>query len=99
MFTKTIYLGYYPLGGDLKINGIKVMQSKWKKLRKPILVAFGKSHKGVNPFFCEPFVVEVGGKRAFFLASEVGIGKYHVFGLSEKANQKLCGYRNIKVQL
>ena len=98
MFTKTVYLGYYPLGGDLEINGIKVMQSQWKKLHKPVVLPFGKSCEGVNPFFCDTFVVEVNGKLAFFLASESEIGKYHIFGLSEKTNQKLFDYKKLKTK-
>ncbi|MBE6531588.1 MAG: hypothetical protein E7679_05855 [Ruminococcaceae bacterium] len=98
MFVKTVYLGCYPLGGDLKINGIKIMQSEWKKIRKPIVFPFGKRCEKVIPFFCETFVVMADGKRAFFLACESGIGKYHIFGLSEKANQKLCDYKRLKTQ-
>ena len=89
MFAKTVYLGYYPIGGDLEINGIKILQHEWKRLRKPIVFPFGKSYKGIYPFFCETFVVEADGKRAFFLAYEAEIGKYHIFGLSEKAERRL----------
>ena len=98
MIAKSIYLGCYPLGGDLEINGIKVMQSEWKVLCKPSVLPFGKHDKGVNPFFCDTFVVEIDGKRAFFLASEAGIGKYHIFGLSEKTNQKLCDCKKLKIK-
>ena len=32
MLAKSIYLGYYPLGGDLEIDGIRIMQFEWKNL-------------------------------------------------------------------
>ena len=42
MLAKAIYLGYYQLGGDLEIDGIKIMQFEWKCLRRPIILPFEK---------------------------------------------------------
>mgnify|MGYP003303133181 CR=1 FL=1 len=64
MFAKAVYLGYYPLGGDLEISGIKVMQAEWMQLRKPAVFAFGKSYDGVSPAFCKAFYVKSEEKYA-----------------------------------
>lgn len=98
MFARAVYLGCYPLGGNLEINGIRVMQTEWKQLCKPIVLSIGKRREGVNPIFCEAFVAGVGGKRAFFLAHENGIGKYHIFRFSDKATEKLYSHKNIKTK-
>ena len=94
MFARVFYLGYHPLGGDLEINGIKVMQAEWMKLRKPAVFAIGKSHDGISPAFCEAFYVKSEEKYAFFLAHENEIDKYHIFGFSDKDVNKLCAQVN-----
>jgi hypothetical protein len=94
MFARVFYLGYHPLGGDLEINGIKVMQAEWMKLRKPAVFAIGKSHDGISPAFCKAFYVKSEEKYAFFLAHENEIGKYHIFGFSDKDVNKLCAQVN-----
>ena len=94
MFSKTIYLGYHPLGGNLEINGIKIMQKEWTRLCKPII--FPLKMPGGQAFFCEPYYVESDGKRAFFLATERGIGKYHIYGFSERAVEKLNNCKKLK---
>ncbi len=66
MFVKVIYKGYHPLGGDLEIGGIKIMQREWKKLRRPLIFAFGKSVQGVSPIFSDVFVAEE-SKKVFSL--------------------------------
>ena len=89
MFARVFYLGYHPLGGDLEINGIKIMQAEWMKLRKPAVFAIGKSHDGISPAFCEAFYVKSEEKYAFFLAHENELGKYHIFGFSNKSAEKI----------
>ena len=98
MFVKAVYLGYHPLGGDLEIDGIKIMQLKWKELRRPIVFAFGKSIKGTNPIFSYAFVAEENEKKVFFLAQESEIGKYHIWGFSTKTAEKLSNYKRIKIK-
>ena len=98
MFVKAVYLGYHPLGGDLEIDGIKIMQLKWKELRRPLVFAFGKSIKGTNPIFSYAFVAEENEKKVFFLAQECGIGKYHIWGFSTKTAEKLSNYKRIKIK-
>ena len=90
MLAKATYLGYYPLGGDLEIDGIRIMQSEWKCLHRPIVLPFGKTIQGISPTFLHTFVVEKNEKTVFFLANECGIGKYHIWSFSGKVVKKLC---------
>lgn len=89
MFAKVQYLGFYPLGSDVEINSIKIMQTEWKILQKPKLIPIGKEATGIHPFFCNTYVVEKNGKIAYFMAQECEIGKHHIFEISEKAIKKL----------
>ena len=98
MFVKAVYLGYHPLGGDLEIDGIKIMQLKWKELRRPLVFAFGKSIKGENPIFSYTFVAKENEKTVFFIANESEIGKYHIWGFSVKAAERLSNYKRIKMK-
>ena len=66
MLAKAIYLGCYPLGGDLEIDGIRIMQSEWKCLHRPIVLPFGKTIQGISPTFLHTFVVEKMKKRFSF---------------------------------
>lgn len=65
MLAKAIYLGYYPLGGDLEIDGIKIMQFEWKRLLRPIILPFGKTIQGVSPTFSHVFAVTENEKNCF----------------------------------
>ena len=65
MLAKAIYLGYYPLGGDFGIDGIKIMQFKWKCLLRPIIFPFGKTVQGVSPTFSNVFAVTEKEKNCF----------------------------------
>lgn len=96
MFAKATYLGYYPLGGDLEFDNIKIMQLDWKRLRRPFVWAFGKSIQGANPTFAYTFVAEENGKSVFFVANEYETGKYHIWSFSDKATKKLRDYKKIK---
>ena len=33
MFVKVSYLGFYPLGSDIEINNIKIMQLDWNEYK------------------------------------------------------------------
>jgi hypothetical protein len=90
MFAKVNYLGYYPISGDLELDGIKIMQFDWNLLRRPIIFPFGKSAEGVSPAFSNAFVVEENEKAVFFLAKESGIGKYHIWSFSDKTAKKIA---------
>ncbi len=98
MFAKVTYLGYHPLGGDLEIDNIKIMQLDWKRLRRPLVCAFGKSIQGGNPTFAYTFVAEGNEKSVFFLANEYEMGKYHIWFFSDKATKKLRDYKKIKTE-
>ena len=98
MLAKVIYLGYHPLGDDLEIEGIKIMQHKWKVLHRPMVFAFGKSIKGANPTFSYTFVVKEKEKMVFFIADETEIGKYHIWGFSVKISERLRNYTKIKMK-
>ena len=98
MLAKAIYLGCYPLGGDLEIDGIKIMQFEWKCLRRPIILPFGKTIQGVSPIFSYIFVVTENEKTVFFLANECGIGKYHIWSFSDKVVKKLREHKKLRIE-
>ena len=98
MLAKAIYLGYYPLGGDLEIDGIKIMQFEWKCLLRPIILPFGKTIQGVSPTFSHVFVVTEKEKTVFFLANESGIGKYHIWSFSDKVVKKLREHKKLRIE-
>ena len=98
MLAKAIYLGYYPLGGDLEIDGIKIMQLEWKHLRSPIILSFGKAIQGSTPTFSHAFVVTKNEKTVFFLANECGMGKYHIWSFSNKVIKKLREHKKMRIE-
>ena len=98
MLTKAIYSGCYPLGGDLKIDGIQVMQSEWKYLHRPTVLPFGKTIQGVSPMFSQAYVVEKNKKLIFFLATESGIGKYHIWCFPDVTTEKLRSHKNLQTK-
>lgn len=87
MFVKAHYFGFYPLGSDIELNGVKIMQLKWN-IYKRFVILFGKRNK-VSPNFEQLFFVETEGKAIFFAAVEYGLGHYHIFTISDKATKKL----------
>ena len=98
MLAKAIYLGYHPRGGDLEIDGIKIMQFEWKRLRRPIILPFGKTIQGVSPTFSHVFAVTEKEKTVFFLANECGIGKYHIWSFSDKVVKKLREHKKLRIE-
>ena len=98
MLAKAIYLGYYQLGGDLEIDGIKIMQFVWKTLHRPTIFSFGKIIQGESPTFSPVFVVTENEKTVFFLANECGIGKYHIWSFSEKVVKKLREHKKLRIE-
>ena len=97
MLAKVTYLGYYPLGGDLEIDGIKIMQFEWKCLLRPIILPFGKTIQGASPTFSHIFAVNENEKTVFFLANECGIGKYHIWSFSDKVLKKLREHEKLRI--
>lgn len=87
MFVKTYYFGFYPLGSDIELNGVKIMQLKWNTYER-FVIPFGKREK-VSPNFQQLFYVETEGKIIFFVAVEYGLGHYHIFTISDKATKRL----------
>lgn len=87
MFVKVDYLGFYPLGSDIKINDIEIMKSKWNVYKKPS-ITYGKKNVA-SPFLQDLYYVVSKGKAIFFVAVEWGLGHYHIFTASEKHNKKL----------
>ena len=98
MFAKAIYLCYYPLGGDLEIDGIKIMQFEWKRLLRPIILPFGKTIQGVGPTFSHVFAVTENKKTVFFLVNEHGIGKCHIWSFSDKVVKKLREHKKLRIE-
>ncbi len=98
MFAKATYLGYYPLGGDLEIDNIKIMQLDWKRLCRPVILSIGKTIQGSSPIFSYVFVVTENEKTVFFLANEYGIGKYHIWSFSDKVVKKLREYKKLRIK-
>lgn len=98
MLAKAIYLGCYPLGGDLEIDGVKIMQFKWNCLRRPTILSFGKTIQGVSPTSSYVFAVTEKEKTVFFLANECGIGKYHIWSFSDKVVKKIREYKKLRIE-
>ena len=88
MFVKVSYLGFYPLGSDIEINNIKIMQLDWNEFKKPVLI-YGKKNV-INPFYSQLFYVVSKTNIAFFTAYEYGLGHFHIFSVSDKSCDKLC---------
>ncbi len=91
MLIKASYLGFYPLGSDIEINNVKIMQLDWNKYKKPVLI-YGKKNV-VNLFHSQLFYVISKYNIAFFSAYEYGLGHYHIFSISDKHYDKL--FKNI----
>ncbi len=87
MFVKVSYLGAYPLGADVELNGVKIMQSDWNEYRKPVFM-YGKKAV-ISPLCLQLFYVVFETKIVFFAADEYRLGHYHIFTVGESANEKL----------
>ena len=87
MFIKVNYLGFYPLGSDVEINGIPFMKLQWHAYKKPVFL-YGKK-TAIKPFYLQLFYVFSKTDIAFFAAYEYGLGQYHVFTVNEKQSKKL----------
>lgn len=97
MLVKAKYFGYYPLGSDVDIHGVHIMQREWKIVSGSIFVIGSKkiSHREkVSVFGQKVYSVEENGQTVFFTAEEYGIGKYHIFLFSDKVNNKLSNRSN-----
>ncbi len=88
MLVKVNYFGFYPLGSDIELNGVKIMKSEWNTYKKPVLL-YGKKNI-VTPFFAQLFYVLSAENTVFFAAIEYGLGKYHIFTVNERQIKKLC---------
>ena len=92
MIVKAKYFGFYPLGSDVDVNGVHIMQREWKIVSGLVFVIGSKKisdREKVSVFGQKIYSVEETGKTVFFTAVEYGIGKYHVFLFSDKVNKKL----------
>ena len=87
MIAKVKYFGFYPLGSDVELNGIKIMQEYWNEYDK-FIIPIGKKNV-VNPFLKQVFYVVSKDKIVFFVAVEYGLGHYHIFMISDKKSKKL----------
>ena len=87
MLVRVNYSGDYPLGSDVKINNVKIMQSIWNEYDKSVIV-YG--HKALFPFYNQLFYVITSEGAVFFAAFEYDFGHYHIFTVSEKQNKKLA---------
>ena len=87
MFCKVEYLGFYPLGDEVEIGGIKIMQSEWSEHRG-FLIPYGKKNV-VDPSFSQVCYVQKDGETLFFVAIEYGLGHYHIFKATDKDNLRL----------
>lgn len=87
MFVKVEYLGFYPMGSDVILQNIKIMQEPWNVYKYPT-ICVGKS-KEVSPLCGQVFYVTKGEQTVFFVAIEYGLSKYHVFTISGKTQKRL----------
>ena len=87
MFVKVNYFGSYPLGADVELNNVKIMQSEWNEYRKLTFI-YGKKTV-VNLFGLQLFYVVSQTKIVFFAAYEYHLGHYHIFAVSDSTNKKL----------
>ncbi|MBR2970525.1 MAG: hypothetical protein IKC48_01845 [Clostridia bacterium] len=93
MLVKVNYHGFYPLGSDVKINNIEIMKSNWNVYPK-CTITYGKRNVA-SPVFQDLYYVVSKENAVFFVAIEWGLGKYHIFTVSEKQGKKL--YKGIEV--
>ena len=87
MFIKATYLGFFPLGSEIEVGEVRIMQEEWQVYPLPT-VTYGKTHV-VSPFMQELFYVSADSKTVFFVAVEYGLGHYHLFTVSDKAQKRL----------
>ena len=87
MIAKVKQFEFYPLGSDVELNGIKIMQEYWNEYDK-FIIPIGKKNV-VNPFMQQVFYVVSKDKIVFFVAVEYGLGHYHIFMISDKKSKKL----------
>ena len=87
MFVKVNYFGSYPVGADVALNDVKIMQSEWNEYRK-FAFLYGKKSV-VSLLAVQLYYVVAQTKIVFFGAYEYRLGHYHIFSVSERANEKL----------
>lgn len=87
MFVKCKYFGFYPLGSEVELEGIKIMQEYWNEYSK-FIIPIGKKNV-VSPFMQQVFYIISNEKIIFFIAVEYGLGQYHIFTISNKASKRL----------
>lgn len=87
MFVVVKYFGFYPLGSDIELNGVKIMQECWNEYDK-FIIPIGKKTV-VSPFMQQVFYVISKDKIVFFVAIEYGLGYYHIFTISDKKSKIL----------
>ena len=87
MIAKVSYLGFFPLGDEVMLRNTKIMQEEWNSCTFPVWV-IGKKHI-VNPIYGEVYYVVNESQTVFFVATECGVGHYHIFTFSEKVQKKL----------
>ena len=88
MFCKVEYFGFYPLGDEVEIDGIKIMQGEWIAYRG-LLIPYGKKNV-VNPALRQVYYVQKDGATVFFVAVEYGLSHYHVFKTTDHDNRRLA---------
>lgn len=93
MFIKVDYFGSYPLGSDIKINNIKIMQEEWNIYNK-LTMLYGKTnislfHKMNIYYIVKDMTI------LFFGAYEYKLGYYHIYSVNEKSYQYLLKRINI----
>lgn len=69
MIAKVKYFEFYPLGSDVELNGIKIMQEYWNEYDK-FIIPIGKKNV-VNPFMQQVFYVVSKDKIVFFVDVEI----------------------------
>ena len=68
MFVAVKYFGFYLLGSDVELNGVKIMQEYWNEYNK-FIIPIGKKNV-VSPFMQQVFYVISKDKIVFFVAIE-----------------------------
>lgn len=87
VFAKVTYLGFYPLGSDVIYNAVRIMQKNWTKY-KHFVIPIGKKET-VTPFGGNVFYATEKDVTVFFVAIEYGYGKYHIFSINNKSQEKM----------
>ncbi len=87
MLIKVEYFGSYPLGAEIELDNVKIIQSEWNKYNNTVFI-FGKK-KYINPLFTQLFYVLSKNKVVFFTAYEYRLGHYHIFAVNEKYIERL----------